>query len=191
MPPRIRLATLDDAEPIQTIYAAYCSTPISFEVEPPSVDEVRSRLAKILGHYPWLVFEDAGEVLGYAYASRHRERAAYMWSVDTSVYIRRGQLRRGLGRALYTALFGVLPLQGYVNAYAGITLPNPASVGLHESMGFQPVGVYSKVGFKHGVWHDVAWYQKALQARPNEPAPPRPLNEVLHTAEWAGYCTVG
>jgi phosphinothricin acetyltransferase len=184
MPPTIRLATLDDAEPVQVIYAPYCDTPISFELEPPSVEEMRGRLAKVLGQYPWLVCEDGGEVLGYAYAAQHRERAAYRWSVDTTVYVRQGRQRRGVGRALYTSLLAVLPLQGYVNAYAGVTLPNPASVGLHEALGFQPVGVYTQVGFKCGAWHDVAWYQRPLQPRPVEPPPPRALEEVRHTAAW-------
>jgi len=184
MPPTICLATLDDAEPIQAIYAPYCLTPISFEAEPPSVEEMRGRLAKVLEQYPWLVCEDGGDILGYAYASRHRERAAYLWSVDTSIYIRLDQQRRGIGRALYTSLLAMLPLQGYVNAYAGATLPNPASVGLHEAMGFQLVGVYRQVGYKYGTWHDVAWFQRLLQPRPSEPPVPIPLAEIQHTAEW-------
>jgi L-amino acid N-acyltransferase YncA len=184
MPPTIRLATRDDAEQVQAIYAPYCYTPISFETEPPSVEEMRGRLTKVLCQYPWLVCEDGGEVLGYTYAMQHRERAAYRWSVDTTVYVRQGQQRRGVGRALYTSLLAVLPLQGYVNAYAGVTLPNPASVGLHEAVGFQPVGVYRQVGFKCGSWHDVAWFQRPLQPRPAEPSPPTPLEEARHTAEW-------
>lgn len=184
MPPTIRLATRDDAEQVQAIYAPYCLTPISFEAEPPSVEEIRGRLAKVLAQYPWLVCEDGGEILGYAYAGRHRERAAYYWSVDTSVYIRQGRQRRGLGRALYSSLLSMLPLQGYVNAYAGVTLPNPASVGLHEAMGFQQVGVYRHVGFKCGAWYDVAWFQRPLQPRPDEPPTPIPLAEIQHTARW-------
>jgi L-amino acid N-acyltransferase YncA len=184
MPPTIRLATPDDAEQIQGIYAPYCATPISFEMQPPGVEEMRGRLVKVLGPYPWLLCEDGEEVLGYAYASQHRERAAYRWSVDTTVYIRQGRQRRGLGRALYTSLLAMLPLQGYINAYAGVTLPNAASVGLHEAMGFQPVGVYRQVGFKCGVWHDVAWFERPLQPRPDEPAPPRRLEEVRQMAEW-------
>jgi L-amino acid N-acyltransferase YncA len=184
MPPTIRLATPDDAEQVQAIYAPYCHTPISFETELPSVEEMRGRLAKVLGQYPWLLCEDGGEVLGYTYATQHRERAAYRWSVDTTVYVRQGRQRRGVGRALYTSLLAVLPLQGYVNAYAGVTLPNPASVGLHEAMGFQPVGVYRQVGFKCGSWHDVAWFQRPLQPRPDDPSPPRPLEEVRPTPTW-------
>jgi L-amino acid N-acyltransferase YncA len=184
MPPTIRLATPEDAEQVQAIYAPYCYTPISFELEPPSVEEMRCRLVKVLGQHPWLLCEDGAEVLGYAYATPHRERAAYRWSVDTSVYVRQGRQRRGLGRALYTSLLAVLPLQGYVNAYAGVTLPNSASVGLHEALGFQTVGVYQQVGFKCGAWHDVAWYQRPLQPRPGEPPPPWRWEEVRHTAEW-------
>jgi phosphinothricin acetyltransferase len=185
MPPTIRLATPDDAEQVRALYAPYCHTPISFETEPPGVEDVRERLAKVLGQYPWLGCEDGDEVLGYAYATQHRERAAYCWSVDTSVYVRQGRQRRGVGRALYTSLLAVLPLQGYVNAYAGVTLPNPASVGLHEAMGFQPVGVYRQVGFKCGAWHDVGWFQRPLQPRPCEPAHPKRLEEVCHTEHWA------
>jgi phosphinothricin acetyltransferase len=184
MPPTIRLAIPDDAEQVQAIYAPYCHTPISFETEPPGIEEMRGRLVKVLGRYPWLLCEDGGDILGYVYATQHRERAAYRWSVDTTVYVRQDRQRRGVGRTLYTALLAVLPLQGYVNAYAGVTLPNPASVGLHEAMGFQPVGVYRHVGFKCGAWHDVAWYQRPLQPPPDEPSPPRPLEEVQHTAEW-------
>jgi phosphinothricin acetyltransferase len=188
MPPRIRLATADDAGQVLAIYAPYCYTPISFETGPPSIEEMRSRLVKVLGQYPWLVLENGGDVLGYAYATHHRERAAYVWSVDTSVYVRQGQQRRGVGRTLYSCLLALLPLQGFANAYAGVTLPNPASVGLHEAMGFRPVGVYTKVGFKCGAWHDVAWYQRALQPSPAEPAPPKALEELRHTAEWARLC---
>src|SRR5215467_3029678 len=191
MPPTIRLATPDDAEEVRAIYAPYCHTPISFETEPPSVEEMRGRLTKVLGQCPWLVCEEGGEVLGYAYATQHRERAAYRWSVDTAVYVRQGRQRRGVGRALYTSLLAVLPLQGYFNAYAGVTLPNPASVGLHEAMGFQPVGVYRQVGFKCGSWHDVAWFQRDLQPRPDQPPHPRPLEEVRRSAEWGGALSAG
>jgi phosphinothricin acetyltransferase len=184
LPRTIRLATPDDARQIQEIYAPYCATPISFETEPPSVEEVRGRLTKVLGQYPWLLCANGAEVLGYVYATQHRERAAYRWSVDTAVYVRQGWRRQGVGRALYTSLLAVLPLQGYVNAYAGVTLPNPDSVGLHEALGFEPVGVYRQVGFKCGAWHDVAWFQRLLQPRPGEPPPPRRLEEVRHTTEW-------
>ncbi len=157
MPPTIRLAVPDDAEQVQAVYAPYCRTPISFEPEPPGAEEIRGRLVKIL---------------------------AYRWSVDTSVYARQGRHRRGVGRALYTSLLALLPLQGFVNAYAGVTLPNPASVGLHKAMGFQQVGVYQQVGFKCGAWHDVAWFQRPLQARSSDPPPPRELEEALSLPGW-------
>jgi len=184
MPHSIRLATAADAEQMQAIYAPYCFTPISFEAAPPTVDEMRGRIEKTMEHYPWVVLDDAGEILGYAYATRHRERSAYRWSVDATVYVRQGKHRRGLGRALYISLLAVLPLQGYVNAYAGVTLPNPASVGLHQAVGFEPVGVYKHVGFKLGIWHDVAWFVRALQVPPGEPSEPKPLMKVYRTTEW-------
>jgi phosphinothricin acetyltransferase len=176
---------------VQAIYSPYCSTPISFELQPPTVAEMRERLVKVLREYPWLLCEDFGEVLGYVYASRHRERAAYQWSVDTTAYVRQGRQRRGVGRALYTSLLAVLPLQGLVNAYAGITLPNPASVGLHEAVGFRPVGVYEQVGFKCGAWHDVAWFQRALQPPPPAPGPPQGLAAVMRSAEWQSALDAG
>src|SRR5690606_40040690 len=133
MAPVIRLATEQDAAQIQAIYASIVrETAISFEFDPPTVEEMRQRIRKTFERLPWLVYEDRGAILGYVYASPHRERAAYQWSVDVSVYVRADARRSGVGRALYTSLFRLLALQGYYNAYAGISLPNPASVSLHE-----------------------------------------------------------
>ena len=185
MAPTIRLATEDDAAQILEIYAPFCrETPVSFETEPPSLDEMRRRIAKTLPSYPWLVCDEDGLILGYAYASTHRERAAYVWSVDVSVYVREGRRRGGLGRALYTSLFAILRLQGYYNALAGVTLPNPGSEGLHRSMGFRPVGVYRNIGYKCGGWHDVAWSQLALRDAGSDPRPPLELAAVLGSPEW-------
>jgi phosphinothricin acetyltransferase len=181
----IRLANPDDAEQILEIYSPFCSdTPVSFELQPPTGDEMRQRIVTTLEYFPWLVAEQEAEVLGYVYASRHRERAAYQWSVDVTAYIREGRRRGGLGRALYTPLFRILALQGFYNAYAGITLPNPASVGLHESLGFQPVGVYRGVGYKCGAWHDVGWWQLALRPRASDPGPPIPFRLLRDDREW-------
>jgi phosphinothricin acetyltransferase len=183
----IRLATEEDAEGIQAIYAPFCrDTPVSFETREPTVAEMRQRIAKTLKSFPWLVCVDAGLILGYAYASPHRERAAYDWSVDVSVYVREGLRRQGLGRALYTSLFGLLRLQGFTNALAGTTLPNPGSVGLHQALGFQPVGVYRNIGFKCGVWHDVAWWQLVLREPPRGlvPDPPVALPLLERSAAW-------
>jgi len=169
----LRLARHGDARGVAAIYAPVVqTTAISFETEPPTMEDMAQRIQKTLAHWPWMVCDRAGEVLGYAYASQHRERAAYQWSVDVSVYVHPRAHRSGIGRALYTSLIRLLVLQGFYNAYAGITLPNAASVGLHEAVGFRPVGVYRKVGFKLGAWHDVGWWSLLLQppaARPSSP----------------------
>ena len=168
----IRMAEPADGEQAAAIYAPVVTgTPISFELAPPSAQEMAARIGSYLAVAPWLVCDDGPRMLGYAYASKHRERAAYRWSVDVSVYVRTGCRRGGVGRALYTSLFELLRLQGFYAAHAGITLPNPASVGLHESMGFRPVAVYPKVGFKLGRWHDTGWWQLELRERVGEPAP--------------------
>jgi L-amino acid N-acyltransferase YncA len=183
---RIRLATTGDGAAIARIYAPFCeATAVSFEYLAPSPDEMAGRIAATTAVYPWLVFLDDETVAGYAYASRHRDRAAYAWSVDTAVYVDADHQRRGVGGALYRRLFDLLRLQGFVHIYAGVTLPNPASLRLHESAGFTPVGVYRRVGYKLGAWHDVAWFQADLQPEPIDPAPPQsvsalgPLDGVL------------
>ena len=185
MTPIIRLATAADATSIQRIYRpAVEHEATSFETDVPTVEDLAQRIGATLVRTPWLAYDDGGEVLGYAYASRHRDRAAYQWSVEVSAYVDRRAHRRGIGRALYTTLFRILALQGFHRAYAGITLPNDASVGLHVAVGFTPVGVYRAVGFKHGAWHDVAWYERALQATWHAPAaPPTPLSALAGTAE--------
>ena len=188
----IRLATERDAEGIAAIYGAFVTvTPISFEVDPPPADEIRRRISERRGRWPWLVCEDRGQVLGYAYAGRFRERAAYQWAVDLSLYVRGDRHRSGIGRALYVSLFEILRLQGYYVAYADITLPNPASVGLHESLGLRPLGVYRKVGFKLGAWHDVGCWELQLQAQPPNPAPPAPLDAVEASPGWAAAVAAG
>ncbi len=182
----IRLVGESDAEPIQAIYAPIVrDTAISFELEPPSVAEMARRVRETLARWPWLVCERDGELLGYAYASRHRERAAYQWSLDVWVYTRPDARRGGVGRALYGSLLTILALQGYHGAYAGITLPNAASVGLHEAVGFVPVGVYRGVGYKLGAWHDVGWWQRVLLPRLAGPEPPVALPSVRGAAGFA------
>lgn len=182
---KIRLVVEADAPAIHEIYTPYVlNTPISFELEPPTVEQIAGRIHKYTVKYPWLVFEDDnGTVAGYAYTSAHRERVAYQWSVDVAIYVRPDTQRKGIGRRLYTPLFDMVRLQGYVNAYAGIALPNDASVGVHEAMGFVPVGIYRNVGFKLGKWHDVGWWSLALQSPPVPPSAPRLLAEVLETEE--------
>jgi L-amino acid N-acyltransferase YncA len=172
---RIRQAQARDAAMIAAVYAPYVrDTIISFEAEPPTAEEMGRRIAAIVARHPWLVAEQDGGILGYAYAGEHRSRAAYRWDVDVAVYLAAQAQRRGIGRRLYLALFEVLRRLGYVNAYAGISLPNAASVGLHEAVGFAPVGIYRSVGYKHGAWHDVGWWALSLLPPPATPAEPVP-----------------
>ena len=182
---RIRCVQEPDAEAVAAIYAPFVeNTVVSFETLPPSRDETARRIAETTAVYPWLVCEIDRQVVGYAYAVQHRARAAYRWSVDTSVYIDPAHHRRGVGRGLYASLFAILEAQGFVNAYAGVTLPNRSSVGLHEAVGFTKVGVYERVGYKFGVWHDVGWWQRALKARPPSPDEPSPIGIVLSKPGW-------
>lgn len=172
----IRVASRDDADAVAAVYAPYVeSTAISFEVIAPSAREMRSRIETVLARFPWLVYEHEGRVVGYAYASPHHVRAAYQWSADAGIYIDVTFHRQGVGRQLYTALFDLLRRQGIVNVYGGITLPNAKSVGLHEALGFTPVGVYRNVGFKLGAWHDVGWWHLQLQPLSSSPVPPVPF----------------
>jgi L-amino acid N-acyltransferase YncA len=182
----IRLARAEDAEAIASIYGPIvANTAISFELVPPTVEEIKQRVFTNSQFAPWLVFTGSDDrVLGYAYASKHRERMAYQWSVDVAIYVDLEQRRRGIGRALYTSLAALLRLQGFYAAHAGITLPNPASVALHESLGFRPVGVYQAVGYKLGSWHDVGWWQSSLRERAGEPAPPRSVGEAQRDPQW-------
>ena len=177
----IRLASAADAAAVRHIYApAVERTPVSFEVEVPPVAEMARRIVDHADEHPWLVAEDGSALLGYAYAGQFRTRAAYGWSVETSVYVAGGARRRGVGRTLYASLLSLLTAQGYHRAFAGITLPNPASVGLHEAMGFARLGVFREVGWKLGSWHDVGWWQRQLAAPPRgaPPGPPRRLREL-------------
>lgn len=189
----IRLATPDDAAQIQAIYAPVVrETAISFEWEPPSVEEMRRRVESTLAKgYPWLVLDHSGEILGYAYGSTHRERVAYRWSAEVSVYIHPAWHRRGIGRALYASLFEVLRLQGFRNAFAGATQPNPGSVALHEAMGFQEIGLFRRIGYKFGKWHDVRWWGLALGEHPAEPPLPLSLDEARQQPGWSRAIAAG
>ncbi len=181
----IRLVTEADTHDILEIYAPIVKeTAISFEYEVPDEHEMRQRIRSKLVHYPWLVMERNGEMLGYAYAGRWRERAAYNWSVETTVYVSSNARRGGVGKALYTTLFDVLRLQGFVLAVAGVTLPNDASMGLHLAMGFMPTGVNHTAGYKFGRWHDIAFFEMTLQSPPDEPSPTRNVNALVGTAAW-------
>ena len=181
----IRRANADDAAAVAAIYAPYCaSTVISFEETAPTAEEMQRRITAIGATRPWIVLENHDGIIGYAYASAHNDRAAYRWSVSTAIYIGRDHHRRGAGRALYTTLFGLLRELGYFQATAGITLPNPGSVGLHGAFGFAPVGVYRRIGYKMGGWYDVGWYQAEIQPPTERPADPRSVLAIVDTPAW-------
>jgi len=185
--PRIRAAREDDAGPVAAIYAPYVQdTAVSFEIEPPASHTMAQRIAATLPTHPWLVAENnAGEVVGYAYAGRHRERAAYLWSVDTTIYVGRQQRRGGVGRALYGALLEVLRRQGFRSAFAEIVLPNPGSVRLHEAMGFEPIGIHRDVGFKLGRWQGIGYWRLGLASGTAPTPEPIPFAAFRRTRAFA------
>jgi L-amino acid N-acyltransferase YncA len=167
---KVRDANEHDAEACAAIYAPYVTdTTITFEYEPPSAAEMARRIAAAQRAHAWLVLEDDGRVVGYAYAGPYKERAAYRWSSKVSVYLELGRRRSGSGRLLYEALFERLAERGFRTLVAGMTLPNDASEGLHRAMGFEPIGIFRRVGWKHGQWRDVAWAQRSLGADDGPP----------------------
>ncbi|MBD9499500.1 N-acetyltransferase family protein [Pseudomonas sp. PDM17] len=179
MPIEIRQARPEDAPAVQLIYAPIVAgTAISFEEVPPTIEEMRQRIVSTLQNYPYLVAERDGRLVGYAYASQHRARAAYRWAVDVTVYIAEGERRAGVGRSLYAALLPILAKQGFNAAYAGIALPNAGSVGLHEQLGFRHIGTFPQVGFKLGRWHDVGYWRLELGTPSNSPNDPRRYPEI-------------
>lgn len=168
----VRPAEAADAGALAEIYApSVLQRPTSFELRAPDAAEMATRLARVTAAWPWLVAEEGGVVLGYCYASAFAEREAYRWSVTTTAYVRDGHHRRGIGRAMYARLLDALRRQGAVRAFAGITLPNDSSVGLHRAVGFEPVGLYPQAGFKLGRWWDVAWYGLPLREVAPDEAP--------------------
>jgi L-amino acid N-acyltransferase YncA len=170
----VRDATEADAEACAAIYAPYVTgTAITFENEPPTVAQMAARIATALRTHAWVVLEDRGRVVGYAYGGAFKSRAAYRWACEVSVYLEDGRRRTGGGRALYSTLLERLAQRGFRTAVAGMTLPNEASVGLHKAMGFEPVGTYRRIGWKHGAWHDVAWTQRAIRTAADPPLEPR------------------
>ena len=164
-----------DAAACARIYSPFVrDTAVSLEEDPPDAAELMRRISEVTTRYPWLMAEEQGELIAFAYASPHRLRAAYRWAADVSVYVDPRHHRRGVARALYQRLLADLGAQGFHVACAGITVPNPASVALHESLGFQPVGVYRRIGYKCGAWRDVGWWQLPLAEPDGAPAEPRP-----------------
>jgi L-amino acid N-acyltransferase YncA len=177
----VRLAVPErDAGAVAEIYRTSVEgSIISFEIDAPDAGTMGARISSTLERTPWIVAEEDGSVIGYAYAGAHRERAAYRWSVDISAYVHADARGRGVGKHLYGVLIPILARQGFVNVYAGITQPNEASVRLHEAIGMRLVGVYRGVGYKLGGWHDVAWYGMRLIAPTDPPDEPLSLPRLL------------
>lgn len=175
----IRVATPADGEAVRSIFAPFVeSTAVSFEVEPPTGSEMAGRIETTVRTYPWLVCEVEDGVVGYAAAGALRSSPPYEWTVELSIYVAERVRRSGVGRALYASLFAVLDLQGYRDAYAVTTLPNPASVGFHERMGFEPVGLFPEVGYTQGRWHDIRWWRRPIGEKSAAPQRPTPLSDL-------------
>jgi phosphinothricin acetyltransferase len=175
----IRTATTEDAKSILDIYSpSILNTAISFETEIPSIEEIQKRIEKCLEKFPWIVCAIDKKIAGYVYASKHRDRDAYQWTCESSVYIHNDFKGKGIGKNLYACLFAILKLQGLRNVYAGITLPNNPSVQLHERCGFEHFVTYDKVGYKFYNWHDVGWWKLQLNDYDLEPPPPIPFSEM-------------
>ncbi len=177
----IRFAEIKDAAEILQIYRPFIeNSAASFETIVPTVEEFGSRIINYTQKYPWLVAEIDNCIAGYAYAGKHREREAYQWAVEVSVYVHPHFYRQGIARILYEKLFELLNEMGVVNVYAVIALPNAASVALHTSFGFERVCIYKKAGYKNGVWHDVLWLVKYINVHKDNPAPLKSIDEVKH-----------
>ena len=192
--PRLRLRVADpgdgtdadatgDAAAVAAVYRPYVEeTAVTFEVDPPDAPAVADRIRETLAAYPWFVATVEGRVVGYAYAGRLRERDAYRWTTELSVYVDRDRRREGAGAALYRALLATLERQGFESAYGVVTLPNPGSVAFHESFGFERVAHLPAAGHKLGAWHDVAWYERPLGDRADAPAEPTPFADCRDAA---------
>lgn len=174
----IRFATPGDSQKILTIYAQYIETPITFECSLPSEREFAKRIAEQSEFYPYLLCEEDGNILGYAYAHRHMGREAYQWNAELSVYLDRVFTSKGLGKRMYAALIDLLKLQGIKTVYGGVTVPNEKSEALHNALGFHVLGTYHSAGYKAGKWHDVMWFEKAIAAYDASPQPPVSIKSI-------------
>jgi phosphinothricin acetyltransferase len=175
----IRLATSKDAASILDIYAPFIlNTAVTFETVLPTVENFEHRIISYQQDWPWLVFEIDEDIAGYAYATKHRERAAYQWCAESSVYVHESFQQKGIAKALYNALFSILKYQGCRNVYAGITLPNAKSISFHEKFGFTKIADYKNIGYKSGAWHTVGWWELHLNLHSDSPALPVKFPEV-------------
>jgi L-amino acid N-acyltransferase YncA len=177
--PTVRLIESRDTEDILNIYSHYIlNTTVTFETEIPSLTSFNERIKHIVSTYPWIICEYEDEIVGYAYACKHRERSAYQWSVEVSVYLGPEYTGQGIGKILYSSLINILRFQGFINVYAGIALPNISSVGIHEKFGFEHIALYKNVGYKFRKWIDVGWWWLALSVHPEFPVAPTPIENL-------------
>lgn len=175
----IRIATLEDAEEILNIYKPYVTeTAITFEYAVPSLEEFRKRMISIKEKYPYLVAVLDGTLVGYCHASKFKDRDAYDWAVETTIYIRHDSKGKGIGRKLYEKLEELLYKQHILNLNACIAYPHPESIQFHEKMGYHTVGHFHKCGYKHGVWYDMVWMEKMLGEHPENPSPVIPFQDA-------------
>lgn len=174
---QFRLVSVTDSLQILAIYSQYINTPVTFENVLPGETEFEQRIADIASFYPYLIAEEDNKIIAYAYAHRHMERDAYQWNAELSVYIDNAFHNKGLGTKLYAMLMRILKLQGIKTVYAGVTMPNPSSQGLHKSMGFTALGTYHNAGYKNSKWHDVIWYEKNIGTYD---IPPAPIVSIQH-----------
>lgn len=174
----IRFVKAEDCKALLEIYAQYIDTPITFECSLPTEQEFSDRIASIAKEYPYLVCVEDDRIIGYAYAHRHKEREAYQWNAELSVYLDKSFTSKGLGKKLYLILMQILKLQGINMVYGGITAGNDKSVRLHESLGFSLLGTYHNTGYKCGKWLDVMWFEKAIAPFDSAPLPILPINQI-------------
>lgn len=179
----IRVATKDDAAAMLEIYAPFIlNSGITQETEIPHVEDFQKRIESTLKERPWIVYDINGEIAGYAYGGKHRDRKGYQWCVESSLYISEKHFGTGIAHALYAALFDILRLQGFVNAYAVITLPNDRSTAFHEKFGFYYFTTYKKIGYKLGQWHDVGWWQYDVNPHSEDPKDPVKFSNLDQSA---------
>jgi phosphinothricin acetyltransferase len=182
----IRLATPADAAGMLDIYKYYVeNTAYTFEYDVPSVEEFKSRIQAVIPHFPWLVCELDGQIAGYAYAHKHRDRSAYQWSPESTIYLDHNYHGKGLARVLYETLFAILKLQGFFNVYAGVSSTNENSTAFHKALGFEEIGLFRNIGYKLGEWHSNMWYQLHLAKHVSEPATPELFGTMKRSPEIA------
>ncbi|OYU96208.1 MAG: N-acetyltransferase [Bacteroidetes bacterium B1(2017)] len=181
----IKLITEPDIEEVLAIYTQYVlHTSITFEHTVPSFEEYAQRVNTNTQKYPWLIAKQGTNIVGFAYCSTHRYREAYQWSPESTIYMAPNFQGKGIGKLLYSTLFELLKMQGFVNVFAGVVIPNPKSIALHKSCGFEEIGIFKKIGYKQGTWHDTFWFQLALAEHTQNPIEPVSLNKIYQTEEF-------